>query len=562
MNTIESAASARLSGTDPASYPESVVRAVEENQLYGRSRISRSRISRSRSPRSRPQPAPSGSAVVPSQRNGPLRVLALVAAAAMLALGLAACATPVPTSPGLGLRTTLIQTGILVEWDAPEGAEPGDSYDVQVKEGSGAWTDLPPVSTTQAEITGSPRTRYTFRVKPGSSTEWSATATATFVVPVLPVLRIDTTNRAPIVDKENYLQASMVLEPNGSDLPGYSGTTEIKGRGNVTWDQPKKPFRLKLPSSAMALPDGLAGMAKSRHWALLANYLDPSQLRNATAFDLSSQTSLVWTPAYRFVEVVLNGSYEGVYMIVEQIRGAEDRVPITAMGPGDGAGEALTGGYLLEVDNYLEQNSEPGWRTTKNVPVVVKEPDPATPGEQMPYVQSYVQAFEDALYSESSADPDTGYRQYVDIQSLVDYYLVNEVAGNQDTFRTSAYFWKERSDPLLHFGPVWDFDAGMGNSFLMLQPNSTWWTRLQGQWMPKFFDDPWFEQQVIARWNELSHAFQTVADLMPSRSAYLAPAVENDYARWARPVGPFDSPSYVAGWLDQRIAWMNSQMPG
>ena len=485
--------------------------------------------------------------------RGRITVLVLVVAVA----GVAACVptVPTPTTPDYGLRTTLTPTGFVVSWNAPVDAPPDAIYDVQSKAGAGAWVDEPDAATTSADVVGVPKTKHSFRVRLDSTTAWSEEASATFVIPVLPVLRIDTTGRAPIVDKETYLSGTIKLDPNGSPLPEYEGSTQIKGRGNSTWNHPKKPYRLKLASST-----ALGGMPKSKHWVLLANYLDASQLRNATAFDLSSQTSLVWTPRYQFVEVVLNGSYDGVYMLVEQVRGASDRVPITEMDSSDIEGEALTGGYLLEVDQYLEQNSEPGWRTTQNVPVVVKEPDPATP-EQMEYARSSIQAFEDALFAPDFTNPDSGYRGFVDIASMVDYYLLNEVTGNVDGFFSSAYLWKERSDPLLHFGPAWDFDASMGNALATISPY-WFWTRVSGPWLPRAFQDPWFNQQVVDRWNELRPAFQSVADQILARADSLAPAVANDNARWARGVGDADQPAYVSHWLNERIGWLSTQYPG
>jgi len=483
------------------------------------------------------------------------RCLAIATIVAITVSGLAACIStpPTPTAPDYGLRTTLTPTGFLLEWNAPEGATPDAVYDVQSKVASGAWVDEPIATSTSAEVAGVPRTLHSFRVRLSSSSNWSKEVSATFVVPVLPVLRIDTAGRAPIVDKENYLQATIVLDPNGSDLPAHSGTTEIKGRGNTTWTFPKKPYRLKLTAST-----ALAGMPSSKHWVLLANWMDSSQLRTSTVFDIAStmMTGLAWTPKYRHVEVVLNGAYHGVYMLVEQVRGASTRVPITAMTPSDNEGEALSGGYLLEVDEQLEANAEQGQRTTRNVPIVVKEPDPATP-QQMSYAQSYVQAFEDALFTKPFDDPD-GYRKYLDVDSLIDFYLVHELAKNQDTFGASTHFWKERSDPLLHFGPVWDFDVSMGNAPSSWLPNG-WYTRTRGAWLPKLFEDPSFEAQVAARWTQLLPQLQTIPTSIRANGVALQEAVANDLTRWPREA--LGTPEWIADWMQDHIDWISEQ-PG
>jgi hypothetical protein len=237
-----------------------------------------------------------------------------------------------------------------------------------------------------------------------------------------------------------------------------------------------------------------------------------------------------------------------------------DRVDITEMDDDDVSGTALTGGYRLEIDGRLEENAEPGFRTTRHMPVVVKDPDPATP-EQFEYIRSYVQAFESSLYTSGFAHPVTGYRRFLDTSSFIDHYLVQELTRNQDHFFSSTFFTKERGDDLLRFGPLWDFDISIGSTrgYGPLPPEG-WWARTRGAWNLRIFSDPTFVDQVEQRWAELEPHFRAVADgLLPLGQA-LRPSIDNDASRWGYSLEPTDTPEFLRDWLDTRLDWMDAQL--
>ena len=481
---------------------------------------------------------------------------ALVVLALLLPFAGLACTTPdVPvagTDP-YHLQVVLAHDGFDLSW-APD--LPSSVYDVQRSSSTRAWTALPPAPRAPARLTDVVEQRtYSFRIRAVSPAGvWSPSVTRTFVVPRLPVVRIDTEHQAPILDKDNYVRASMTIDPNGSAVAAYSGTLGIRGRGNTTWGLPKKPYRLKLDSSSAVM-----GMPASKDWALLANYLDKSQLRTYLAGEFGRDTSLAWTPGYRWVEVVLNGSYDGVYQLVEHVKIAPDRIPIDKMSSTDNSGDALTGGYQLEVDERLEENHEVGFRTTRNEPVVVKDPDPATT-EQFDYIRSYVQDFENLLYSSGFTDPVTGYRSHLDASSYVDWYLVEELSRNQDAFFSSTDLYKPRLGKLT-FGPLWDFDLSMGSTAgIRPIPTDGWWVNRPDApaWPRRLSQDPTLVQQTVARWDQLRPAFEAVIATIPQLGTVLAPAIANDAARWQYTVGPSDTPGYLVDWLQARVAWMDS----
>ena len=259
--------------------------------------------------------------------------------------------------------------------------------------------------------------------------------------------------------------------------------------------------------------------------------------------------------------MILNGSYDGVYQLSEHIRPGANRVDIDELGPDDNAGPELTGGYLLEVDQRLEENNEPGFRTARdNYPIVVKEPDPMTP-QQREYITNHVQEFEDRLYSPNYRDPVAGYRPYLDVDSFIDHYLVQEATANMDGFRNSTFFSKSRGDDRLRFGPIWDFDQSMGSarSWRPLPPTG-WQHQNSSLWNQRLLSDPAFRAELDQRWDELHPAFAQLPARLAALGAELAPAIANDAHRWNYTLGNADTPSYVSNWLTTRLNWMDSQL--
>ena len=257
---------------------------------------------------------------------------------------------------------------------------------------------------------------------------------------------------------------------------------------------------------------------------------------------------------------MLNGEYLGVYQLAEQVEVKSRRLDVAEMEPEDVAGEALTGGYLLEIDQRLEENAEPGFRTARNAPVVIKEPEPAAP-EQFAYIRDFVQQFEDRLYSPGSADLVAGYRSMLEVDSFIDWYIVEELTKSRDAMFSSSYFYKDRNE-LLRFRPAWDFDNSMGTTRGVVDPAPDGFqvnvpNRL---WVPRFFADPTFVDRLDERWD----TFKAEFDLLPAQllvvGAGLQDAIANDQARWDYDQMPSDEPEYVADWLTARLAWMDAQL--
>lgn len=272
----------------------------------------------------------------------------------------------------------------------------------------------------------------------------------------LPTVAIHTTKAEEILSKENYITGIVsVISGNGANL--FIDSLEIKGRGNASWTFPKKPYRMKLYHKA-----NLPGMkAKAKNWTLINNYGDKTLMRNLLAFDISKRLEMTYTPSGKSVDVFLNGEYKGCYQLCDQIEVNPGRVEVDNMESTDISLPNLRGGYLIEIDNYA--NEEASWFTsnTFGMPVTIKYPkDDEIVSAQSYYIKSYFDSMESSLKNNLS----NGISKYIDRETFLRHFLIGEISGNTDTY-WSTYMYKKRNDDRFFFGPVWDFDIAFENDY-------------------------------------------------------------------------------------------------
>lgn len=333
----------------------------------------------------------------------------------------------------------------------------------------------------------------------------------------LPAVYVDLPPNSIIFSKETWIENARfrIVSPDG-DLE-YEGTTSIKGRGNNTWTHPKKPYAIKLDQKA-----SLLGMPAHKRWILLANWKDRTLLRNDAAFWLSRQTGLPYTVRGQFVELVMNGKHVGNYYLCEQIRVDGSRVDIDK-----------EDGYLLEIDFYHSVNGDPNCFLSKHYrfDYQVKNPDEdEITDAQMEYIRNYVGEFETILRDKAAVRRHE-YQNFLDIDSAIDYILVNEVVGNYDIYERgnshSVFLWKEDGG-VLHFGPVWDFD------YRTFVPDYAWeWIGLdKALYYPALMEDPLFQQRLSERWNAVKDKFRLLPAYIDEMVEYLRLSEEVNTRLW------------------------------
>lgn len=396
-----------------------------------------------------------------------------------------------------------------------------------------------------------------------------------------PTILIDTKG-APILDKVNYVLGTVTFLDKDklySDVDSLSVTMGIRGRGQSTWNMPKKPYKVKLDKKKPVF-----GIAKEKDWALLANYSDKSCLRNVIAMKLSEIVGMSWTFTMRPANVILNGKPQGLYCLTEHKETGKDRVNITLVTPADNAGDALTGGYYLE----LEQNDADPYDYTAlyKAPLVFNEPERAElTHEQRVYVRTYFKDFENALDNIDFADMEHGYRHYIDLDSFIGNYLVQEITKNIDgNLRKSTFLTKERLGKLKMYH-VWDFDLALGNcNYLDKEYKATndatgWFIKTQGRtergdgksWYKTMFRDPAFVAALKAKWDAVKPALDELPDFIEDQADFIRAQADKNFNLWYEPekyVWPNvhlakdfqDEVNYVVQFYRQRIAWLDQNI--
>lgn len=301
------------------------------------------------------------------------------------------------------------------------------------------------------------------------------------------------------------LDASRAVTETGSALMlNYKGDLEYEGEiekitdhGNSSWDYSrKKPYNIKLPAKA-----NLYDMGKAKKWVLLGNYLDHSMLRNKMTFEMSRAAGMEYVMDSVFVDLYADGSYRGTYQLSERVQVQKNRVNIYDLEEETeklneqelknyervfvNAGrweynrdsykyydipnnpEDITGGYLLEFKmNGRYPNAKSGFVTTRGQAFEIKSPEYTTE-DQVLYIKNYVQEMEDAIYSPNGCNfLGKHYTDYIDIDSLIKGYLIEEISMDTDSYHESFFLWKDKDaagDGKLHCSPVWDFDFAYNN---------------------------------------------------------------------------------------------------
>ena len=393
----------------------------------------------------------------------------------------------------------------------------------------------------------------------------------------IPVVRILTDGGAGIYDKQNYVPGTITIEDPVrmySDDTLFVSRMGIRGRGNSTWSWEKKPWKVKLEDKA-----GILGMPKDKEWALLANYADRTLLRNIVAMKLSEICGFSWTPRIRSVEVYLNDDYQGVYSICEHKKVSSDRVDIDVIEETVTEGDALTGGYYLEMEENQDETT--CWWTAMGVPMMFSEPE--VPNEaQYAYVTGLIDEFETVLRSEGFADSLTGYAAYIDVPSFINYFIVQELTKNVDgNLRKSSFITKERGKKMEMYH-LWDFDLTLGNcgyfDWRVGNGPENFWVRdyasnstYGGGWFWYLFRDPAFVEAVRERWNELMPELESIPYFIDDQALSLEKAAERNFQKWDinasvdwvmfPSLGSYEAEvKYLKDFYTARLGWLDREL--
>ena len=263
----------------------------------------------------------------------------------------------------------------------------------------------------------------------------------------LPTVVVNIANGEEVIEKEKNLISNVyIISENGTDLLATSGT-EIRGRGNASWNFEKKPYRLKFDKKQSPL----GAPASAKKWTLISNHGDKTLMRNILAFEVSRRVGQPYTPFCHPVDLIINGEYRGCYQLCDQVEADEDRVP-------------CEDGYLIEIDAYAWVE-EVMFASASGIPVTIKHPDEDDISDQQKkFINDYFNKFESAALASNFTDQNNGYRKYLDLDSFLRNFIIGEFCANTDAF-WSVYMYKDAADGKLHTGPTWDNDLSFDNDY-------------------------------------------------------------------------------------------------
>ncbi len=380
----------------------------------------------------------------------------------------------------------------------------------------------------------------------------------------IPIIRIDTQS-IPIDSKEYYVDAKIVVEGVDPNHNLAETTIRIKGRGNSTWslglEWGKKPYQIKFFDKTEIL-----GMPQDKKWVLLAELSDKTFIRNKIARYLGNMSRFDYTPTAKYVELYVNDEYQGLYLIGQKIEESSNRVDI-----GDE-------GYLVEIDQIhrIDEGdvfftSEPYIRVNGENVFNIKEPSLDEGSEEYLLIKNHIRAFDDVLYSEDFSDPTTGYAAYIDVDSFIDWFIVNEIAKSVDARWYSSIYFTYIPGEKIKMGPIWDFDLSFGNvDYADAEYSYGLWV-LSNPWINRLYQDPMFREKVNTRF---AYYYNGLPEIMAEIDAYALQiqwAQERNYTVWETlGVRVWPNPVWfetyqeevdqLKGWITDRMNWLNTEL--
>ncbi|MGB2978308.1 MAG: CotH kinase family protein, partial [Propionicimonas sp.] len=492
---------------------------------------------------------------------------------------------------------------------------------------SATWKTVATASQTSAgkatfSVSNPYEVDHTYRVMTGTSPQYTSNEVTAEVTALsskatgVPQVYFNTNEGASVNTRTRYFEGQFKMiqanDPKYNECvsqtvnkKGNPLKAALKGRGNYSWSFDKKSFTLKLDDKV-----NLCGMGSSKKWAFVANHYDKSLLRNAVADYIGSKlTNIAWTPESRPVDLWLNGSYQGSYILIERIAGdtGAPRLPYDALD--DNRYEKATTtpldpqntpGFLLEWDfrKGADKNvtvGSRGWAGIKDPENnYAKDSSASNPTgtndgtgittNQVNYINGYVDDCDAKLFGSNFKDDDAGWKSCIDLPSAVDYYIGMELMKPVDgNMWASVYMWKPKGGKL-QMGPLWDFDLAAGSANRAGGTvNSTGWylrnvvstTAKQSTktWFNRLNEDSDFTNAVKARWKVVSEDADlrgSVDEFLGTQSSKIEGSATENFKKWSVTEklstvqvvkGSWSKEvTYLRDWLKARVSWMNSQL--
>ncbi len=417
--------------------------------------------------------------------------------------------------------------------------------------------------------------------------EWFIPPIGDFITP-LPIMKIEAGRFIP---DEPKVPAVLSIINNDQGLLNNSTSTIYELETNIAIERrgqtslflfPKNGFGFETKDTeGMDMDTTILGLPSEEDWILHGPYSDKTLMRNVLAYDLSNQMNK-YNSRTRYVELITDGEYQGIYVLMERIKRDKNRVDIAKLTTEDLSGDELTGGYVFKIDK-----DTPDWYSNYNIQdraefLAFQYVSPSRNNiqpEQEEYLQLYIDSFERALNAVDYSYGGKRYNEYIDLESFADHFLIKELAKDVDAYRISSYYYKDKDSKggKIHAGPVWDFNIAFGNvNYCEGNTRSGWMYEVNCDagipfWWSRMMTDSEFRNVLQCRWKELSNTVLNQDNIFNKIDEYLAilePAIERNFRKWPildSYIWPNDAVrgSYegeitaLKQFIESRLYWMN-----
>lgn len=372
-------------------------------------------------------------------------------------------------------------------------------------------------------------------------------------------IELDGNKKVQSISHDSWLGATYTLVDG--DFGIVEQPFEIKGRGNYSWSMSKKPYAVKLTDAA-----SLLGMGKGKNWVLIANWSDKTLMRNYLTMQLARNIGSEYSSDCKYVDVYFNGKYHGNYVLTEKITLGSNRIDV----------DPNVGG-LFEIE-MTYRHSDCTWciDLPSGVHVMYKEPDEDEYGTE--WKERMLTKFRSLFTKADISITSRGYEyysRYIDVDSFIDWYIVNEFVKNYDSGFTTSCYCYVKEDGKIYMGPVWDYDTCMGNQAAATCVETEGYHVGTSPWYDALLHDEDFFRMLCERWSFLidSGAIQeNFFDLMTKTDEYISESSKENFKIW-RDAERFDGlrgsrlstyshedeVEYVRNWMTKRMNWLNSQ---